>query len=154
RFSSSVQQYLAIKSLVSLGTGITIGLILWIIGVDYAPLWALVAFLLNYIPNIGSIIAAIPAVLIALIQLGVGEALLVGLSYVLVNTVFGNVVEPRLMGRSLGLSTLVVFISLVFWGWILGPVGMLLSIPLTMVMKIALESRPQSRWIATLLDHD
>jgi predicted PurR-regulated permease PerM len=117
-------------------------------------LWALVAFLLNYIPNIGSIIAAIPAVLIALIQLGVGEALLVGLSYVLVNTVFGNVVEPRLMGRSLGLSTLVVFISLVFWGWILGPVGMLLSIPLTMVMKIALESRPQSRWIATLLDHD
>lgn len=154
RFSSSVQQYLAIKSLVSLGTGITIGLILWVIGVDYAPLWALVAFLLNYIPNIGSIIAAIPAVLIALIQLGVGEALLVGLSYVLVNTVFGNVIEPRLMGRSLGLSTLVVFISLVFWGWILGPVGMLLSIPLTMVMKIALESRPQSRWIATLLDHD
>ncbi|UTW48279.1 AI-2E family transporter [Bacterioplanoides sp. SCSIO 12839] len=154
RFSNSVQQYLAIKSLVSLGTGCTIGLILWVIGVDYAPLWALVAFLLNYIPNIGSIIAAIPAVLIALIQLGVGEAVLVGISYVLVNTVFGNVIEPRLMGRSLGLSTLVVFISLVFWGWILGPVGMLLSIPLTMVMKIALESRPQSRWIATLLDHD
>lgn len=154
RFSNSVQQYLAIKSLVSLGTGATIGLILWIIGVDYFALWALVAFLLNYIPNIGSIIAAIPAVLIALIQLGVGEAVLVGVSYVVVNMVFGNVVEPRLMGRSLGLSTLVVFLSLVFWGWVLGPVGMLLSIPLTMVMKIALENRPQSRWIATLLDHD
>ncbi|KZZ48861.1 hypothetical protein A3759_17760 [Thalassolituus sp. HI0120] len=154
RFSNSVQQYLAIKSLVSLGTGATIGFILWIIGVDYFALWALVAFLLNYIPNIGSIIAAIPAVLIALIQLGVGEAVLVGVSYVVVNTVFGNVVEPRLMGRSLGLSTLVVFLSLVFWGWVLGPVGMLLSIPLTMVMKIALENRPQSRWIATLLDHD
>jgi len=154
RFSSSVQQYLAIKTLVSLGTGCCIGLILWIIGVDYAPLWALVAFLLNYIPNIGSIIAAIPAVLIALIQLGIGEAILTGASYVVVNTVFGNMVEPRLMGRSLGLSTLVVFVSLVFWGWVLGPVGMLLSIPLTMVMKIALETRPQSRWIATLLDHD
>lgn len=154
QFSNSVQQYLAIKSLVSLGTGITIGLILWLMGVDYFALWALVAFLLNYIPNIGSIIAAIPAVLIALIQLGVGEAVLVGSSYIVVNTLFGNVVEPRLMGRSLGLSTLVVFISLVFWGWVLGPVGMLLSIPLTMVVKIALENRPQSRWIATLLDHD
>ena len=91
--------------------------------------------------------------LIALIQIGPGAALLTAGVYVLVNTLFGNVVEPRLMGRSLGLSTLVVFLSLVFWGWILGPVGMLLSIPLTMVVKIALETRPQSRWIATLLDH-
>ena len=139
RFSNSVQQYLAIKSLVSLGTGATIGIVLWIVGVDYFALWALVAFLMNYIPNIGSIIAAIPAVLIALIQLGVGEAVLVGVSYVVVNTIFGNVVEPRLMGRSLGLSTLVVFLSLVFWGWVLGPVGMLLSIPLTMVLKIVLD---------------
>lgn len=153
RFSQSVQQYLAIKSLVSLGTGGTVGLILMLIGVDYAALWALSAFLLNYIPNIGSIIAAVPAVLIALVQLGVGEAVLVAVSYVLVNTFYGNVVEPRLMGRSLGLSTLVVFLSLVFWGWILGPVGMLLSVPLTMVLKIALESSQQSRWIASLMDH-
>lgn len=154
RFSNSVQQYLAIKSLMSLGTGLTIGTILAILDVDYAPLWALVAFLLNYIPNIGSIIAAIPAVLIALIQLGVGEAVIVAASYVAVNTIFGNVIEPRMMGRSLGLSTLVVFLSLVFWGWILGPVGMLLSIPLTMMAKIALENRPRSRWIATMLDHE
>lgn len=153
RFSDSVQQYLAIKSLVSLGTGASIGMILYLIGLDYAALWALIAFLLNYIPNIGSIIAAVPAVLIAIVQLGVGESVLIAVSYVLVNTIFGNVVEPRLMGRSLGLSTLVVFLSLVFWGWILGPVGMLLSVPLTMVVKIALESRPQSRWIAILMDH-
>jgi predicted PurR-regulated permease PerM len=153
RFSESVQQYLMIKTVVSFGTGLTVGLLLALIGVDYWALWALVAFLLNYIPNIGSIIAAVPAVLIALIQIGPGAALLTAGVYVLVNTLFGNVVEPRLMGRSLGLSTLVVFLSLVFWGWILGPVGMLLSIPLTMVVKIALETRPQSRWIATLLDH-
>lgn len=153
RFSQSVQQYLMIKTLVSLGTGVAVSLLLVIIGVDYWALWGVVAFLLNYIPNIGSIIAAVPAVLIALIQLGPAAAALTAAVYVGVNTLFGNVVEPRLMGRSLGLSTLVVFLSLVFWGWILGPVGMLLSIPLTMVVKIALETRPQSRWIATLLDH-
>ncbi|GGY50947.1 membrane protein [Bacterioplanes sanyensis] len=153
RFSQSVQQYLAIKTLVSFGTGLVIAIALSIIGVDYAPLWGLVAFLLNYIPNIGSIIAAVPAVLIALIQLGLGSALLTAAVFVGANTLFGNVVEPRLMGRTLGLSTLVVFLSLVFWGWVLGPVGMLLSIPLTMVVKIALETRPQTRWLATLLDH-
>jgi len=153
RFSGLVQRYLAIKTLMSLGTGLSIGVVLWIIGVDYAPVWALVAFLLNYIPNIGSIIAAVPAVLVALIQLGPAEAFATILTFVVVNTLFGNVIEPRMMGRTLGLSTLVVFLSLVFWGWVLGPVGMLLSIPLTMVVKIALETRPQSRWMATLLDH-
>ena len=153
RFSQAVQQYLMIKTLVSLGTGLCVALALALIGVDYWALWGLVAFLLNYIPNIGSIIAAVPAVLIALIQIGPGAALLTAGIYVLVNMLFGNVIEPRLMGRSLGLSTLVVFLSLVFWGWILGPVGMLLSIPLTMVAKIALETQPKTRWIATLLDH-
>ncbi|WP_221793475.1 AI-2E family transporter [Oceanobacter mangrovi] len=153
RFSDLVQRYLAIKTLMSLGTGLSIGLVLWIIGVDYAPVWALIAFMLNYIPNIGSIIAAVPAVLVALIQLGPAEALATIITYVVVNTLFGNVIEPKMMGRSLGLSTLVVFLSLVFWGWVLGPVGMLLSIPLTMVVKIALETRQQTRWLAVLLDH-
>lgn len=153
RFTEAVQQYLFIKTLVSLGTGAVVALLLALLGVDYWALWGLVAFLLNYIPNIGSIIAAVPAVLVALIQIGPLVALITAGIYVLVNTLFGNIIEPRLMGRSLGLSTLVVFLSLVFWGWVLGPVGMLLSIPLTMVVKIALETRPQTRWIATLLDH-
>ncbi|MDP2504487.1 MULTISPECIES: AI-2E family transporter [unclassified Oceanobacter] len=153
RFSNLVQRYLAIKTLMSLGTGVCIGVVLWIIGVDYAPVWAVIAFLLNYIPNIGSIIAAVPAVLIALIQLGPGSALATAITYVVANMTFGNVLEPRMMGRTLGLSTLVVFLSLIFWGWILGPVGMLLSIPLTMVVKIALETRQSTRWMATLLDH-
>jgi len=152
RFSQLVQKYLVIKTLVSLMTGASVGIALWIIGVDYAAMWALVAFLLNYIPNIGSIIAAVPAVLVALIQLGIGEAAITALVYVFANTFFGNVVEPKMMGRSLGLSTLVVFVSLVFWGWVLGPVGMLLSIPLTMVVKIALEVNDRTRWVATLLD--
>jgi predicted PurR-regulated permease PerM len=153
-FSSSVKSYLAIKTAVSAATGIFIGFWCWMFGVDYPALWGLVAMLLNYVPNIGSIIAAIPAVLLALIQFGVGTSMFVMLGYVLVNVIMGNVVEPKFMGRSLGLSALVVFVSLVFWGWVLGPVGMLLSIPLTMIVKIALESNERTRWIGILLDSD
>jgi predicted PurR-regulated permease PerM len=103
------------------------------------------------LPNIGSIIAAIPAVLLAFIQFGLGPAIAVAAVYLAVNGVLGNVVEPRLQGKGLGLYTLVVFVSLLFWGWVLGPVGMLLSAPLTMSVKIALESLPDTRWIAILL---
>ncbi len=142
---------MVIKTLVSLATGIAIAIWLGVLGVDYAMLWGLLAFLLNYVPNIGSIIAAIPAVLLALVQLGVGSALLAALGFLVVNAAIGNVIEPRFMGRGLGLSTLVVFLSLVFWGWVLGPVGMLLSVPLTMTVKIALESNEDTRWIAILL---
>jgi predicted PurR-regulated permease PerM len=124
---------------------------LYVLGVDYVLLWALLAFLLNYIPNIGSIIAAIPAVLLALAQLGPAVAGLTALGFVLTNTVMGNMVEPRFLGRGLGLSTLVVFLSLIFWGWLLGTVGMLLSVPLTMIVKIALEGNDDTRWIALLL---
>ena len=119
--------------------------------IDHFLLWAVLAFMLNYIPNIGSIIAALPAVLIAFVQFGFASAGLVALAFVLVNTIMGNLIEPRLMGRGMGLSTLVVFLSLIFWGWLLGTVGMLLSVPLTMVVKIALESRPESEWLAVLL---
>ncbi|WP_205663187.1 AI-2E family transporter [Alteromonas facilis] len=154
RFIRSVNSYLAIKTLVSLATGLMIGVWLWILGVDHFLLWAVLAFLLNYIPNIGSIIAAIPAVLMAFVQFGFGVAGLVGLGFIFVNTVMGNVVEPRLMGRGLGLSTLVVFLSLIFWGWLLGSVGMLLSVPLTMIVKIALETRQETKWLAILLSSD
>lgn len=151
RLSDGVRQYLAIKTLVSLATGILIALWLWLLGLDYPLLWGLVAFLLNYVPNIGSIIAAIPAVLLSLVQLGPSQTLLVAGGYIAANVLIGSVVEPRLMGRKLGLSTLIVFLSLVFWGWVLGPVGMLLSVPLTMIVKIALEVNPQTSWLAVLL---
>ncbi|OIO71643.1 MAG: hypothetical protein AUJ57_06950 [Zetaproteobacteria bacterium CG1_02_53_45] len=154
KFVTTVSSYFAIKTWVSLATGICITLWLSLLGVDHALLWGLVAFLFNFVPNIGSIIAAIPAVLLALVQLGVGDALLTALGFVVVNIVMGNVVEPRFMGKGVGLSTLVVFLSLVFWGWILGPVGMLLSVPLTMVVKLALEERQGTKWIAVLLGPD
>lgn len=154
KFVTSVRQYLAIKTLVSLVTGFAVTTGLLLLGLDFAPLWGLVAFLLNYVPNIGSIIAAVPAILLAVVQLGPGYALIVGLLYLVVNIIMGNAVEPLLMGQKLGLSALVVFTSLVFWGWVLGPVGMLLSVPLTMIVKIALEVNESTRWLAILLSPD
>ncbi|MBF7073143.1 AI-2E family transporter [Glaciecola sp. MH2013] len=154
RFLQSVNSYLGIKMLVSLGTGLFIGIWLYALGVDHFLLWSVLAFMLNFIPNIGSIIAAIPAVLMAFVEFGFAKAGLAGLGFIIVNMVMGNVIEPRFMGRGLGLSTLVVFLSLIFWGWLLGSVGMLLSVPLTMVVKIALESREESKWLAILLSSD
>jgi predicted PurR-regulated permease PerM len=154
RFIASVNRYLVIKTIVSFGTGVAVTLLLWAIGVDYPILWGLLAFLFNFVPNIGSIIAAIPPLLLALVQLGGESAIYVGIGYIAINMVVGNVIEPRFMGRGVGLSTLIVFLSLVFWGWLLGPVGMLLSVPLTMIVKIALETREDTRWIAVLLGPD
>ncbi len=147
----NINQYMGIKTLTSLATGIAIAAWLAILGVDYPLLWGLLAFLLNFVPNIGSIIAAIPAVLLALVQLGAASALLAGLGFLVVNITIGTFLEPRFMGRGLGLSTLVVFLSLIFWGWVLGPVGMLLSVPLTIAIKIVLDSHDSTRWMAVML---
>lgn len=149
--AGDVKKYLAMKTAISLATGIIITIWLTILGVKYAIVWGLITFLLNFVPNIGSIIAAIPACALAFVQLGAGTAALTALGYIVVNTVIGSFIEPRLMGRRLGLSTLVVFLSLVFWGWILGPMGMLLSVPLTMTIKIILQSHPDTRTFAILL---
>lgn len=148
---ASVKNYLVIKTIVSLGTGLCAGALLYFVGVDHYFLWGVLAFLFNFIPNIGSAIAAVPAVLLALIQLGSSAAGIVAIGYVVINTVMGNIIEPRYMGKGLGLSTLVVFLSLIFWGWLLGTVGMLLSVPLTMIVKIILESNGDTRWLALLL---
>lgn len=148
---TDLQGYLGIKTQVSLITGVLAGLICAVIGVDYALLWGLVAFLLNFVPTLGSIIAAVPAVLLAFVQFGWQRALIVGIGYVTVNLVMGNVIEPRLMGRRLGLSTLVVFLSLVFWGFVWGPLGMLLCVPLTMLVKILLQNSDDLRWVAVML---
>lgn len=151
RFLAAVNRYLAIKTLVSLGTGLAVGVLLWALDVRYFVLWSVLAFLLNYIPNIGSIIAALPVIAQVVVFQGPMTALLVAAGYMVINTVVGSVIEPRWMGRDLGLSTLVVFLSLIFWGWLLGTVGMLLSVPLTIIVKIALESTDEGRWLAVLL---
>ena len=149
--AAKVQRYLALKTLISLATGVLISLWTHFLGLDFPLLWGLIAFILNYVPSIGSIIAAVPAVLLAILQLGGIGALWVALGFVVTNLVLGNIVEPRLMGRTLGLSPLVVFLSLLFWGWLWGPAGMLLSVPLTVIAKILLESSEGGRPIAVLL---
>jgi len=148
---NSINQYLAIKAVTSLVTGLLITLWLSVLGVDFPILWGVIAFMLNFVPTIGSIIAAIPTMLLTLVQLGVDSSLFVALGYLLVNMIVGNVWEPRIMGKGLGLSTLVVFLSLTFWGWVFGSVGMLLSVPFTMIAKIILEQNPDTRWIAIFL---
>ena len=148
---SKIKSYMVIKALISLLTGAIVWGSLLLIGTDYAFLWGVLAFMLNFIPNIGSIIAAIPAVLITLVQLGAMSALLVSIVYTIVNIVVGSIVEPKVMGKGLGLSTLVIFLSLLFWGWLLGIVGMLLSIPLTIMAKIIFDANENTRWIGILL---
>ncbi|AOY60574.1 AI-2E family transporter [Desulfococcus multivorans] len=151
RFTESVKRYLAVKTWCSLLTGVLVAVMLKALGVKQPYLWGFTAFLLNYIPNIGSAVAAVPGILMALIQFDLPHALYIAVGYAAINIGVSYFIEPRLMGSRLGLSTLVVFISLVFWAWVLGPVGMLLSIPLTMTVKIALESSPDTRWVAVLL---
>ena len=147
-----VQAYLGLKFIISLATGVCATALCLLTGLDFVVLFGLMAFALNFIPTIGSILASVPAVLLALLLHGEGTALAVALGYLGINTVIGNIVDPYIMGRRLGLSTLVVVLSLVFWGWVWGPVGALLSVPLTVVTKITLQNVPDLSWIAVLLD--
>lgn len=147
----SINRYASGKALVSLATGVLIWIGLELVGLDFAPLWGFVAFLLNFVPNIGSLLAAVPAVLIAMLQLEPAMILMVVAIYVIVNTVIGSFLEPMLLGQRVGLSVLTVFLSLLFWGWMFGPVGMLLSVPLSMVVKFAAQATPQTQWLAVLL---
>lgn len=146
-----IKEYMVLKALISLLTGFIIWIGLILIGTDYPFLWALLAFILNFIPNIGSIIAAVPAVLLTLVGIDIFSAMMVVLLYTIVNILIGSVIEPKVMGKGLGLSTLVVFLSLLFWGWLLGIVGMLLSIPLTIMAKIVLNANEDTKWISILL---
>ncbi len=151
QITKGVNRYMVLKTVTSLVTGILVAVSLKIIGVDFAGMWGLVAFLLNFVPTVGSIIAAIPAVLLALVQLGPGPATAAAACYLAINVIIGNILEPRIMGSGVGLSPLVIFVSMAFWGWVLGPVGMLLSVPLTMTLKIAMNGNEKTRWLALLL---
>ncbi len=148
---SNIKEYMVLKTIISFFTALVIWIGLLVVGTDYAFLWAVLAFLLNFIPNIGSIIAAIPAVLLTFIQLDMISGIIVAVIYAAVNIIVGSIIEPKIMGNGLGISSLVVFLSLLFWGWLLGSVGMLLSIPLTIMAKIAFDANEDTKWIAILL---
>lgn len=149
---SRVQRYLILKTLVSLATGLAVALVVWLVGLDFALFWGFLAFLLNFIPNVGSFVAALPAVALSAVQLGGPRTLVLAVCYLAINTVLGNIVEPALMGRGLRMSPLAIFLALVFWGWVWGALGMILSVPLTVSLKILFENTEDLRWVAALLD--
>jgi AI-2 transport protein TqsA len=151
RFTGEMFEYLRVKTLMSLGTGVGVGLLVAALGIDYAVLWGLLAFLLNFIPNIGSLIAAIPPVALGLLDHGIGRAIAVAACIMGVNVVFSNLLEPRLLGRSFGISPWMVFVALLFWAYVLGPVGMILAIPLTVALKLGLEMSDRTKWLAALM---
>ena len=151
RVMSEIQRYLALKTGTSMATGLLVGLWTLALGLDFPLFWGLTAFLLNYVPTIGSLVAAVPAILLALVQLGPGGAMMTTTGYLVINTGIGNLIEPALMGKRLDVSPLIVLLSLLFWGWVWGPVGMLLSLPLTMVLKLLFENTPDLAWVAVLM---
>lgn len=154
RLMDAINGYMRIKTITSLGTATCVWILLFWLGIDFAVLWALIAFFFNFIPVVGNILMMIPAVLLALVQVDIGTAVLVAVGYLVINTVIGNGIEPRMMGKGMGISTLTVFISLLFWGWLFGTVGMFLAVPLTVATVIALEASPHTRPLAILLGPD
>ena len=150
-FSHNIKKYFIVKSFTSLLTGVLIGIMLILFGVDYPILWGFIAVLFNFVPVIGSLVAAIPAILLSAIELDIQTTAYIIVLYVVINISISNVIEPKLMGKELGLSPLVIFFSLILWGWLLGIVGMFLAVPITMTLKIAFNSNHQTKWIALLM---
>jgi AI-2 transport protein TqsA len=151
RAAAHVQLYILVKSGANLLTGMLVALWLAAFRVDFALLWGVCAFMLSYIPTIGTLLLAVPVLAVTLLQYGFGTALVVGVGYVLINTAIAALVEPRVFGQALGLSPLVVFVSMVCWGWLWGPVGAVLSVPLTVVVKIALAYVEGYEWLSRML---
>ncbi|MDE0826157.1 MAG: AI-2E family transporter [Akkermansiaceae bacterium] len=152
--TQGIQRYLGIKTGVSLGTGFLAGFLCWAAGLDFFLLWGIVAFALNYIPVVGSIIAGIPPMILAFLAVGWPSAVAVGIGYIAINIFLGNFVEPMLMGRRFGLSTLVIIGSVFFWGWVWGPVGMLLAVPLMMLLKVVLDNSYEFRWLSVAISKE
>ena len=145
------QRYLGIKTAISLATGVMAGALCWAANIDFWPLWGIMAFAMNFIPVVGSVIAGVLPTILALLVSGPPYALAVMGGYLLINTFLGNFLEPMLMGRRFGLSTLVVLVSVIFWGWLWGPIGMLLAVPLTMMVKVLLDNSDEFRWVAVAI---
>jgi AI-2 transport protein TqsA len=151
RTMAEIQRYLSVKTATSAATGLCAGLWCAACGVPNPVLWGLVTFALHYVPTVGSLVAAMPPVLIALSTHGVGRAGLVAAGLAVASTVIGNIIEPNALGRSLSVSPLIVLLSMFAWGWLLGPIGALLSVPLTLIAKIVFWNTSDLHWVAVLL---
>lgn len=147
-----VQKYLIIKTLASVSTGLLAWALCHCMKVPFAFMWGFVACALNFIPTIGSIVAAIPPILLALIMLDWGSMFIVAGGYMGINFVIGNGIEPLFLGKQFGMATSMVLISVIVWGWVWGPIGMLLAVPITMFLKLAMEHSTDLQWVAAIID--
>ena len=148
---SSIRRYLSITTSVGLVIGLFNAVLLLFIGVDFAVLWGVLGFLMNFIPSVGIIISVIPPVILALLEYNWQTALIAGLGIIVFNFVIENVVKPRIMEEDLNISPLFILISLVLWTFVLGPVGTILAVPLTLIAtKLLLEASEETRWLAIL----
>jgi len=150
-FLKSISRYFLIKTFTSILTGLMVWIMLEYFNLQYALLFAVLAFLLNYIPSIGSFIASFPPLFVSMLQLSMPETATMAIGYLVINIFIGSFLDPKIMGKDLGLSTFIVFISMVIWGWIFGPFGMLLAVPLTIVIKIACDNSENYHWVSVIL---
>ncbi len=149
--NNQLQSYIVIKTITSLTTGIIVTIILWIYGIDFAIFWGLLTFILNFIPNIGSIIATLFPIVISFLEFGVGFGTIsMSILLILNQNIIGNLVEPHFLGRQMDLSPVFVLFSLIFWGWIWGIAGMFLSVPIAAGLKILLSNIEPLKPIAIL----
>jgi AI-2 transport protein TqsA len=147
-----VRRYLATKIAIGTSTGLVVFVILRSFGVDLAEFWAILVFVLGFIPNIGSVIATVPPIIISALQFGFGPRFfLVGILLIVSQNLIGNVIEPKLMGDRLNLSPLVIIISLIFWSVIWGAVGVILAVPITAVLRLAFDQVPMLKPVASLM---
>ncbi|MDO4586419.1 MAG: AI-2E family transporter [Planctomycetia bacterium] len=149
--ANDIRRYMMIKTFVSIIVGLSVTILLVVSNVQYPLLWGFIAFFLNFIPNIGSVVAAIPPIILATVDHGFWVGSIDAVFFVLINCIVGYVLEPKLLGDGLDISPLVILLSLIISGWILGPVGMFLSPPLAVIIKIILQSFPETRWIAVIM---
>jgi predicted PurR-regulated permease PerM len=143
--------YFGLRAVVNLVNAVATGIMLWIFGIDYAGLWAVLIFFLSFIPYIGAIVSMIPPILLAYAESGLGLAVVIGLLAVVINAVAENVLQPMVMGISLKVSPTVVFLSAMFWVFILGGPGAFLAMPLTMALILILQNFKETRGLASML---
>lgn len=150
-FSQNIQKYFLVKTTTSFLTGLMVAISLIFFNIDYPILWGVIAILFNFVPIVGSIIAAIPAILLSFVTADLTTTLILIVIYIFINVFVSDILEPKLMGKELGLSPLIIFFSFIFWGWVLGIVGMFLAVPLTMTLKIAFNSNKVTKWLSILM---
>lgn len=151
-FASGTRKYLIVSTVFGLIVAVLDGVALWLLGVPFPVLWALLSFITNYIPNIGFVLGLVPPALLALLDSGWTLMVWVIVLYCVFNVVVQSIIQPKFVGDAVGLSVTVTFLSLVFWSWVFGALGALLAIPLTLLAKaVLLDIDPSTRWMDVLI---